>query len=254
MLAAATGVGVTVGAAGSSATGVLDGSEMAATGADSSNESGQLGIACAGVAGSSSCGCPATSEEGGHAGIDGSVGGSGGQMSVSCGGAGWPSERGGHVDFSWSEATAFGGSVMGASVTSGGVEAAASDQAASPAAAGAFSTGCPSSTGSPGEVGTVCAHSGASLAPSPFAVDDASDQSGSLFLMGTAGAGVDSSAAASVGFDCAQTGVVSLVGTAVTGSSGWGSGGVESCGSEGSFSKIVRQSNDALSGLDRTHA
>ena len=72
-------------------------------------DSGQLGIAWAGVAGSSS------SEGGGQASIAFSVGGSGGQMSVSSGGAGADSAAGGHVDFRASAATARGGAVTGAS-------------------------------------------------------------------------------------------------------------------------------------------
>ncbi|HEV3406172.1 MAG TPA: hypothetical protein VG364_06190, partial [Candidatus Dormibacteraeota bacterium] len=54
-----------------------------------SNESGQAGIACAGVAGSS------ISDGGGQAGMARSVGGSGGQMSVSSGGAGEEAAAGG---------------------------------------------------------------------------------------------------------------------------------------------------------------
>jgi hypothetical protein len=85
-----------------------------------SNESGQLGIACAGVAGSS------ISDGGGQAGMARSVGGSGGQMSVSSGGAGEEAAAGGHVDFIASEATAFGGSVsragVGGSVEGGSIE------------------------------------------------------------------------------------------------------------------------------------
>jgi hypothetical protein len=103
-------VGGTVGAGG--------GVDARAAGV-TSKESGQLGIAWAGVAGSS------ISDGGGQAGMARSVGGSGGHMSVSSGGAGEEAAAGGHVDFIASAATALGGSVnragVGGSVAGGSV-------------------------------------------------------------------------------------------------------------------------------------
>ena len=149
----------------------------------------------------------ASSESGGQAGIAFSVGGSGGQMSVSAGGAGAASADGGQVDLAASEATARGGSVTGASE---------------------------SGIASPGDVGTVCAHCGVEPFPAGGAVS-VFDQSGSPFCIGSAGS-------ASSGSDCggaalssagltgtvgrAQTGVVSLVMTGSL-SSVSGSGGVD---------------------------
>jgi hypothetical protein len=186
-------VGGMVGGAGSAVGGVV------VAGA-ASNDSGQLGIAWAGVSGSSS------SEGGGHARIAGSVGGSGGQMSVSSGGAGEASDAGGQVDFMASAATAFGGSLIGATC-------------------GASITPA-MSAGSPGDVGTVWAHSGVPFLPSPLADVSVLDQSGSpLFSAGA------------TGFDWAQTGLVSRVGTAGTGSSAVASGGAESSDSGGLVSK-----------------
>lgn len=180
---------------------------------ESNDSSGQLGIGCEPMAGSGS-----SSERGGHTGIARSVGGSGGQMSVSCGGAGAASEAGGHVDFIASDAAALGGSVMGAAV---------------------------SSTGSPGEVGTVCAQSGAADPFSRWAPDSVVDQSGSPFCMGRAGNASSAewtsddplSSAGFTGTVCAQTGVVSRVGTAGTGSLSAASGGVDWPDSGGSVSK-----------------
>jgi len=72
------------------------------------------------------------------------------------------------------------------------------------------------------------------------------DQSGSPFCIGRAGSASSSSvetvapalfSAGSTGTVCAQTGVVSFVGTAVTGSSEAVSGGVEPVDAEGSVSK-----------------
>jgi hypothetical protein len=154
VLAFATGSSVTSGAAGS---------RGGASSAES-NDSGQVGIASAGGTGCFS------SDDGGHAGMARSVGGSGGQMSVSCGGAGADTEDGGHVDFLASAATDFGGSVFGASPLS-------------------------SSSFSPGDVGTVCAHSGVAFftgtgPPDPFSAPvpgSASVQSGSPFCIGSAG-------------------------------------------------------------------
>src|SRR5439155_18722726 len=193
-----------------------------------SNESGQLGIACAGVTGSSS------SDGGGQAGIACSVGGSGGQMSVSSGGAGADSDAGGQVDFVASAATARGGSVMCATVSSGsGGSADVNSPAGSVAVA---SSAAEASTGEPGSVGTVRAHSGAFLPPLPFDEGSDLDESGSAFpgrsWGGTVGAigGVESKTSSSesitspaassggaTGLVCAQTGVVSPVGTARAG-------------------------------------
>lgn len=144
-----------------------------------------------------------------------SVGGSGGQMSVSAGGAGAPSAAGGQVDLVASDATAFSGSSIGTSVLS---------------------------IGWPGDVGTVCAHWGVAEPLLPLWVFD---QSGSPFCIGNAGSassaevasgGVVSSAGLT-GTVCAQTGVVSLVVTAGTGSSLSGSGGVDALDAGGSVSK-----------------
>ena len=213
-------------------------------------------------------------EGGGQAGIACSVGGSGGQISVSSGGAGPDEDAGGQVDFIASAATAFGGSVMGAAVisvssTSGGsvsvdsmggrVAAASTGVTSSTVSGSAGSSATAWSPGSPGLVGTVCAHSGVFLPLSPFAEASDFDQSGSPFSGspwgGTVGVtgGVDSSDSASestastslssggiTGLVCAQTGVVSLVGTARTGSSvvsEVSAGGVESRDSAGSVSK-----------------
>lgn len=136
-----------------------------------------------------------------------SVGGSGGQISVSWGGAGAASAAGGQVDLVASEATAFGGSVIGASELS---------------------------IDSPGDVGTVCAHSGVAEPFPPWVPDSVFDQSGSPFCIGS---GEIASSAGVAGSAFAQTGVVSRVGTAVAGSLVAASGGVDCCDSEGSVSK-----------------
>jgi hypothetical protein len=191
-----------------------------------SNESGQVGIGCAGVTGSSS------SDGGGQAGIALSVGGSGGQMSVSSGGAGAESVAGGHVDLSASAATALSGSVSGLSSSGSSAEAAGS-------ASG-------SASGSPDEVGTVVAQPGVAPDASPLGELWVFDQSGSPFCMGRAGMASSTSgeavasaafSAGSTGTVWAQTGVVSLVGTASTGSSETASGGVELADARGSDSK-----------------
>ena len=169
-----------------------------------------------------------SSDPGGHAGIARSVGGSGGHMSVSCGGAGAVADEGGHVDFLASAATDFGGSVIGASPLS-------------------------SSIASPGEVGTVWAHSGVAFLTgtgptNPFSVSapgSVSVQSGSPFCMGSAGSASSSArswggwllSAGVTGTVPDQTGFVSRVGTAGTGSLVASSGGVESLDAEESLSK-----------------
>ncbi|HSP09528.1 MAG TPA: hypothetical protein VLU92_08040 [Candidatus Dormibacteraeota bacterium] len=83
-------------------------------GGAASNESGQLGITVSGM----SDGIPGSEmlDDGGHAGIAFSVGGSGGQMSVSAGGAVAFSSAGGHVLPAASLATAFGVPVIAAVV------------------------------------------------------------------------------------------------------------------------------------------
>ena len=199
---ASTGLGTSVGFGVS----VVGGGAEAA--GEGSNESGQLGIACAGVDASP----PSSSDGGGQAGIARSVGGSGGHTSVSSGAADAPSARGGHVDFSASAATAFGASFNGAGViTAPAVESAGGSVASawshmSPTGTGvtegaggsvaggsaeAAVEGSLSSIGSPGEVGTVCAHSGAFFGPPPLLVARGSDsvQSGSPFLAGRGAAG-----------------------------------------------------------------
>lgn len=146
------------------------------------------------------------------------MGGSGGQISVSWGGAGAASAAGGQVDLVASAATAFGGSVIGASELS---------------------------IDSPGDVGTVCAHSGGAEPFPSLVPDSVFDQSGSPFCIGSAGstssleeASVDPlSSAAVTGTVFAHTGVVSRVGTAVTGSLVATSGGVDCSDSGGSVSK-----------------
>jgi hypothetical protein len=136
-------------------------------------------------------------EPGGHAGMAGSVGGSGGQMSVSSGGGGDAWAAGGHVRLAASAATAFGASVTaasGASATAGagGSEAVSittwskadsvADRSAASAAGGG---GCEPPAAwagslSPAADGTVRAHSG---------VD---------FCIGTAVSGCDGSAGGEV--------------------------------------------------------
>src|SRR5690348_1888199 len=276
--AGGAGRGAGMGGAGAGA-GVMVGAVGSASGAAGSNESGQLGMAWAGVPGSSSTReawpRPASSEGGGHAGIAGSVGGSGGQMSVSSGGAGAASAAGGH-DFLASPAadakgcvsggssgtgsTAGGGSASGGSVAGGSVGAGggsggaiASDSTVVEAAAG--SLGEVSETSSPGEVGTVVAQPGLASVLSPFGEGVCVfDQSGSPFCIGSAGSASSSPttaaassvlSAGSTGTVCAQTGVVSLVGTAGTGSSALAAGGVDSSASEGSVSKVASQSSYA---------
>src|SRR5690349_11803399 len=271
--AGGAGRGAGMGGAGAGA-GVMVGAVGSASGAAGSNESGQLGMAWAGVPGSSSTReawpRPASSEGGGHAGIAGSVGGSGGQMSVSSGGAGAASAAGGH-DFMASPAAdvkgcviggssatgsaAGGGSAGGGSAGAGGGSggALASDSTVAEAAAGASAEG--SGTSSPGEVGTVLAQPGVPSVLSPFGEGVCVfDQSGSPFCIGSAGRASSSPAeaaassvlsAGSTGTVCAQTGVVSLVGTAGTGSSALAAGGVDSSASEGSVSKVASQSSYA---------
>jgi hypothetical protein len=235
---------------GSGAAALAAGAGNVGFSAAGANESGQLGITWAGVEGSSS------SDGGGHAGIALSVGGSGGQMSVSSGGAGADSAAGGHVDFIASPATALNGSVSelsagdsAGSTTAAGSTAAIGSPVAIDSGAATGSAGVAawvSGIGSSGAVGTVLAHCGVVLAASPLADDCVFDQSGSPFCMGRAGSASSSSvggvaaalfSAGSTGTVCAHTGVVSLVGTAVAGSSEAISGGVEPVEAEGSVSK-----------------
>lgn len=143
--------------------GVVAGAEAVDEAGSEAKLSGQLGIASAGVSGSS------ISDDGGQAGMARSVGGSGGQMSVSSGGAGDDADAGGHVDFIASAATALGGSVMAA--TTGG----------SSGWSLALS-GSRTSTGSPGELGTVAAQSRPGLVAPPLVGGTVLDQSGSPFL------------------------------------------------------------------------
>ena len=267
--AGAAGIGGGTDAGGSglvSGAGVTVGGTAGAAG--SSNEFGQDGIAWAGVAGSSS------SDRGRHAGIARSVGGSGGQMSVSSAGAGADSAVGGQVDFLASAATAFNGSVSeasSASVSGASAGFSGTGRALAFGAGGALAFGAggtvafaggavasdstPASSvsgiGSPGEVCTVCAHSGGLFGglvfwPSPLTDVSVLDQSGSPFCIGRGGSASSSAieeavsplfSAGSTGTVPAQTGVVSFVGTGVTGSSDSGSGGFEPCDSAGLVSK-----------------
>ena len=172
-------------------------------------------------------------------------------MSVSSGGAGPASARGGHVDFSASAATAFGGSVSGAAVVTSasgsgaGSPATESVQTSSAAPAFGSAAGCESSAarsiGAPGDEGTVVAHA---LAPLPrFAADGSgSVQSGSVFSLAVAGSAVTLEVAAPGFAVWAHTGVVSLVGTAAAGSSDnsrppASAGGVGPSAAAGSISK-----------------
>ncbi|HEV3459631.1 MAG TPA: hypothetical protein VHG32_24025, partial [Thermoanaerobaculia bacterium] len=294
---AATGGGAAAGVFTVGAVGSVGVGSLLRAPALESKLSGQLGMVWAGDGSSPSTG-RATSADGGQAGIAGSVGGSGGQMSVSSGGAGADSDAGGHVDLRASDALDLGGSVRvttstggsesaglaaggsaaGASKAgaskAGGSKAGGSDTCASAAggskadaskgggsdgrgrdASGSAASGSAacgaavfgsatltsadggSEIGSPGSVGTVRAHSGVVfLSTSPFTGDWVCDQSGSPFCMGSAGR-ASSSAVSTVspvfsggvtGTVCAQTGVVSRVGTAARGSAGAGAGGVES--------------------------
>jgi hypothetical protein len=197
------------------------------------NESGQLVITSFG---SGSASCSLSSDGGGHAGIARSVGGSGGQISVSSGGAGASSEAGGHVDFVASEAT-FGGSVTTGWVgwSSGGFEAATGSADSS------FSS----------EAGTVRAHSGVAFCGTAVSGLDGSSggevsvraQSGSPFSISRLGIASDPDAVGLVpsagvtGTVRAHGGVVSRVVTAAAGSSEVCSGGVEACSSGGSEPK-----------------
>jgi hypothetical protein len=167
--------------------------------------------------------------DGGQAGMAFSVGGSGGQMSVSAGGAVVFSSAGGHVLPAVSPATALGVSVIAAVV--GGTSAA----------------------GGSARSGTVCAQTGASFGngtpglASPVSGGSVCVQAGSPFCIGLAANGSPSEAvlmlsAASggtTGTVRAQTGTVSRVVTAGTGSPGAvvSPGGVDSCGVSGFESK-----------------
>jgi hypothetical protein len=147
------------------------------------------------------------SDEGGHAGMF-SVGGSGGHTSVSAGGAVVFSSAGGHVFCAASDATDLSGLVI--------------------------DVGSLGAASVPGWVGTVCAHSGDDfcIGTAVLGFDSSTvgvwvlDQTGSPFVMGRAGIASASSAVSYVSFGtsgwtvesvCAHAGVVSRVGTAVTG-------------------------------------
>ena len=152
-----------------------------------------------------------------------SVGGSGGQMSVSSGGAGAASAAGGQVDLIESAATALGGSVMAASWPWGS----AGWVSDAPAA---VAGGCPSAT-----EGTVRAQSGVAFCGTAVSglfgswggLVSVCAQSGSPFSMGSAGSGSASDAvsvtsgpsAGATGTVLAQIGVVSRVTTGLSGSS-----------------------------------
>lgn len=122
------------------------------------------------------------------------------------------------MDLVASEAMAFGDSVIGASELS---------------------------IGSPGDVGTVCAHAGLADPFSLCVPDSVLDQSGSPFCIGSAGSASSAdgtsveplSSAGVTGTVWAQTGVVSRVETAGTGSLMAASGDVDGFDSGGSVSK-----------------
>jgi len=177
-------------------------------------------------------------DDGGQAGIVCSVGGSGGQMSVSSGiapDAGAASSLGGRFPRPEPGDRPAGGHVRFAGGTG-------------------VSTASASLIVSPGGAGTVCAHIGVSFCIGTACFGSLASsggsvlvQSGRVSLMGLAVRGSPSDAVSLM--DCeplslkggatgtvrAQTGVVSCVGTAVTG----GSGGVDSSGFSGSGSTSI---------------
>jgi hypothetical protein len=233
--AAAGGAGAGLEATAGGTVASCAGAELAwgeAVAGAASNESGQLGITLSGM----SEGVPGSVmlADGGQAGIAFSVGGSGGQMSVSAGGAVAFSSAGGQVLLAESPATAFGVSVTAAVVG-----------ADSPAA---WSRAW----------GTVCAQAGAgfcigaavlgSVVPVGSTGGSVCVQAGSPFCIGLAGSGSPSpallmlsgeSTGGTTGTVRAQTGTVSRVMTAGTGSSAADlpAGGVDSCGVSGCESK-----------------
>jgi hypothetical protein len=119
-----------------------------------------------------------------------------------------------------------------------------------------------SEIGSPGSVGTVCAHSGvAFLSTSPLSAGvSVRDQSGSPFCMGSAGnasSSITSSVSAvlsggATGTVCAQTGVVSCVGTAATGSVDTGAGGAEPFRTTESWGESLDESFDSGGSLGKS--
>src|SRR5258706_8503566 len=106
----------------------------------------------------------------------GSVGGSGGQISVSSAGAGEDSAAGGQVDFIASAATAFGVSVIGAA--DGGSVIGASDGGSVSAAVSAAA----SPAGAPGGVCTGWAPPRGCFFSPPFSPASVFDQSGAPLL------------------------------------------------------------------------
>jgi hypothetical protein len=167
--------------------------------------------------------------DGGHAGIALSVGGSGGQMSVSVGGAVEFSSAGGHVLPAASPATALGVSVIAAVVDgasdAGGSAGSGTVRAQTGASFGMGTAGLASVVSG----GSVCVHSG-----SPFCIGLGASGSPSeavLMLSGASGG--------TTGTVRAQTGTVSRVVTAGTGSPGavLSPGGDDSCGVSGCESK-----------------
>src|SRR3989440_6123834 len=138
-------------------------------------------------------------------------------------------------------ASAAGASAGGASLSGGSVDASIVGGSAVSVAVDAWMSGI----GSSGAVGTVVAHSGVVPAASPLGDVCDVDQSGSPFCIGRAGIASSSPVASvtpelfsagSTGTVWAQTGVVSLVATGVTGSAEAASGGVESVDAEDSGS------------------
>lgn len=186
-----------------------------------SNVSGQLGITFSGM----SEGVPGSLmlDDGGQAGIAFSVGGSGGQMSVSAGGAVVFSSAGGQVVPAASPATAFGVSVIPAvvgvaSATASTVWGTVRAQAGASFGSGTAVLGSVVAAGSTG--GSVRVQAG-----SPFGMGLAGSGSELPVVVGLSGV-----SGGATGMVRAQTGTVSPVGTAGTGSSGVApaAGGVDS--------------------------
>jgi hypothetical protein len=223
----------------------------AAAGVESNDSSApQLGNAVACGIGEGSAVSSLYRDDGGQAGIVCSVGGSGGQMSVASGialDAGAASSVGGRLP-----CPALGDFPAGGQVRFG--------------AGAGVSTPGDSLMVSPGGAGTVCAHNGAGFCMGTACFGSLASSGGSVFVqsgrvsrMGLAGNGSPSEAVSLM--DCmplsltggatgtvrAQTGVVSVVGTAVTG----GSGGVDSWVFSGSGSTSMSQSSPGVSSCIR---
>ncbi|MGH7763405.1 MAG: hypothetical protein ACREOM_03180 [Candidatus Dormibacteraceae bacterium] len=209
---------------------------------EASNESGQLGITASGM--SEGVPCCVIFADGGQAGMACSVGGSGGQMSVSAGGAVSFSSAGGHVLLAESPATALGVSVK-AAVVAGTAPALASSAAVGTVWAQTGAGFCMGTAVLGPVVGAALPAASGSAPASPCV------QAGSPFCIGLAGKASPSpavlmasapSAGGTTGTVRAQTGTVSLVETAGTGSSSEGlvSGGDDFCGISGGCESKTR--------------